>query len=140
MRLALGGVLGVALLALGSPAAVAQEAEPTPAETCVTPNVRFIHHGGAPRSVTVPITPVAGTVASITVVVDDPPHPQGATQTSERVTISLGSHVVGTTPDLPDDETGATHVLPVGVALEFDTVTITHAPDEGPDSITVVSI
>ncbi len=130
------------LVALAAPVG-AQDTTTAPTsvgETCVEVGARFVYRGGTPASVTVPVEPVAGVVEAVTVVVDDPPHPLGASQSSERVAVSLGAAVVGTTPDLPDDETGASYVLPVGGTLEFDTVTVTHAPDLGPDSITAVSV
>lgn len=109
-------------------------------EVCATIGERFVYFGGTPASVTVPIGPIIGSVESVTVVVNDTSHPDGASQPSERVTISLGADVIGTTPDLADAETGATHVLPVGADVDVDSLTVTHAPEAGPDSINVVSV
>ncbi len=126
-------VAATGAIVAGSPAAGQDAAT----EVCVDVGVRFRWFGGPVTSVTIPIEAVDGLVESITVEVEDENHPSSGPQTSERVTIALGAQTVGTTPDLDDDVTEASLTLAVGATLAFDTVTITHAPDVGPDSITV---
>ncbi|MEM9202145.1 MAG: hypothetical protein AAGC53_10815 [Actinomycetota bacterium] len=100
----------------------------------------FAFDGSDPDSVTVPFGPILGEVDAVTVTVFDRSHPGAETQPGERVTISLGTTAVGTTPDLPDGDQAATYVLAVGRYLETDSLSVAHSPSEVADSITVVSV
>jgi hypothetical protein len=138
----IGGVLaaaGLAAIAVVAPAA-AQTTPGQPTQSCATIGERFVNRGGPIGSATASIGPIDGFVESATVVVADPSHPAGATQVSERVSVSLGGIAIGTTPDLPDDEVDATYTLTVGAAINADSVTVTHAPSAGLDSIDIVSV
>lgn len=100
----------------------------------------FVYRGGVPTSLTFPLGPLDGMVDVVTVSVRDDAHPDGDPQLSERVTVTLGDVVVGTTDDLPDDQTGAVFTFSFGLTSDADTVTISHVPGDGPDSIGVVEV
>ncbi|MEO0494222.1 MAG: hypothetical protein AAF081_12485 [Actinomycetota bacterium] len=107
---------------------------------CIGIWTEFHFDGITPATVVRPISATEGYVVSIVVDLADFAHPDEEPQSGERVSVALGDTIVGTTPDLGDQEVRRAFTLPVGRSLSFDTATVRHVPNGEPDDLFVKTV